>query len=180
MKKLFYVAIIIVMVAGCNQSEQKDNTPEQKVDAVSNQGDDMKAVYEANLAAYKTQIAAFEREDLNAWAATIADDAKWSSPVYGDIVHTKAHWVESVKSTFDNFDKLHLTDAQFLPGVDSATLKPDGSVRYYGTWNGTSKSGKEAGVKFYGTYNFNKDHKVISGDDFYDVGGLMNAIARKK
>jgi ketosteroid isomerase-like protein len=173
MKKLFFALIITVMVAGCNQANQKEST-------TSGNSTEMKALYEANLAAYKIQIAAFEREDLNAWAATIADDAKWSSPVYGDTVHTKAHWVESVKSTFDNFDKLHLTDAQFLPGVDSATLKPDGSVRYYGTWNGTSKSGKEAGVKFYGTYNFNKDHKVISGDDFYDVGGLMNAVTSKK
>ena len=176
MKKLFFAAIITIIVAGCNQSGQKDDTSEQKGDSVSNKSDDMKAMYEANLAAYKTQIAAFEKEDLNAWAATIADDAKWSSPAFEDTVSTKAHWVESIKSTFDNFDNLHLTDAQFLPGVDSATQKPDGSVRYYGTWNGTSKSGKVVGIKFYGTYDFNKDHKVISGDDFYDVGGLMNAL----
>lgn len=168
MKKLFFVAIVTLIVAGCHQPEQKEST-------VSDNNSEMKGLYEANLAAYKAQIAAFEKEDLNGWASTIADSAVWSSPMYGDSIHTKAHWVAYIKSTFDNMNKLHLTDAQFLPGVDSATEKPDGSVRYYGTWNGTSTSGKQVSVKFYGTYNFNKDHKVISGDDFYDVGGMMNA-----
>lgn len=176
MKKLFYAAIITLMVAGCNQSEQNSNTPDQKGDAVSNKGDEMKALYKANLAAYKTQIAAFEKEDLNAWAATIADNAVWSSPVYGDTITTKAHWTESTKYDFKNFNNLHLTDAQFLPGIDSLTHEMDGSVRYYGTWRGTHKSGKELSIKVYGTYDFNKDHKITYGDDFYDAGGLMNAI----
>ena len=173
MKRIFYAAIITLMVAGCSQ-------PEQKEASASNKGDDMKALYAANLAAYKNQISAFEKKDLNAWAATIADNAVWLSPVYGDTITTKAHWVESIKNIMDNNSNLHLTNAQFLPGVDSATQLPDGSVRYYGTWHATPKSGKEVSIKFYGTYDFNKDHKVISGNDFYDVGGLMNAAKPHK
>ncbi|MFS8083240.1 MAG: hypothetical protein ACMG51_07295 [Ginsengibacter sp.] len=180
MKKLIFAAFITLMIASCNQAVKKDDTTKQNGDAVTNNGDEMKATYEANLAAYKTQIAAFEKKDLNAWAATIADTAKFLSPIYGDTATSKAHWVEYIKAIFDNNSNLHLTDAQFLPGIDTTTLKPDGSVRYYGTWNGTSKSGKEAGIKFYGTYDFNSDHKVISGDEFYDIGGLQNAIAAKK
>ena len=169
MKKLFFASIIALIVAGCHQSAQTGNNS-------SDSSSEMKTLYEANLAAYKAQIAAFEKEDLNGWASTIADSAVWSSPIFGDTIHTKAHWVAYIKSTFDNMNDLHLTDAQFLPGVDSATEKPDGSVRYYGNWHGTYTSGKELSVKFYGTYNFNKDHKVISGDDFYDIGGMMNAV----
>lgn len=169
MKKLLVAVIITIIVTGCSQPEQKDGIASQ-------QNDDMKALYEANLAMYKTQIAAFEKEDLNAWAATIADSATWLSPAYGDTITTKGHWVESIKYIMDNNSNLHLTDAQFLPGVDSATLQPDGSVRYYGTWHATSASGKEARIKYYGTYDFNKDHKVIAGDEFYDVGGVMNAL----
>ena len=180
MKKVFYAAIITLLVASCNQSAQKEDTSEQKSDSVSTKDDGMKTAYEANLAAYKTQIAAFEKEDLNAWAATVADDAKFSSPIYGDTATSKAHWVEYIKAIFDGNSNLHLTDAQFLPGIDTTTLKPDGSVRYYGTWNSTSKSGKEVSVKFYGTYDFNSDHKVTSGDEFYDVGGVMNADKAKK
>ncbi len=173
MKKLFFAALVTVMVAGCNQGEQKESTP-------SDNNTEMKDLYEANLAAYKAQVAAFEKEDLNGWASEVADTAVWYSPVYGDSITTKAHWVESTKFDFDNFSNLHLTDAQFLPGVDSATQKPDGSVRYYGIWKGTYSSGKEISVKFYGTYNFNKDHKIIFGSDYYDAGGLMNALKPNK
>lgn len=180
MKKLIFAAFITLMVAGCSQTEKKDDTTKQNGDAVTNKGDDMKAMYEANLAAYKNQITAFEKEDLNAWAATIADNAVWLSPAYGDTITTKAHWVESIKNTMDNNSNLHLTNAQFLPGVDSATQKPDGSVRYYGIWHGTPTGGKEIGIKFYGTYDFNSDHKIIAGDEFYDVGGLRNAVTPKK
>ncbi|MEO8112058.1 MAG: hypothetical protein ABI594_18560 [Ginsengibacter sp.] len=169
MKKVLAVVIITIMAVGCSQPDQKDNTASQ-------QSDDMNALYEANLATLKTQIGAFEKEDVNAWAATIADSAVWLSPVYGDTITTKAHWEESIKNIMDNNSNLHLSDAQFLPGVDSATQKPDGSVRYYGTWHGTPTSGKEVSVKFYGTYDFNDNHKIISGDDFYDVGGLMNSL----
>jgi hypothetical protein len=160
------------MIAGCSQPEQKETT-------TTNRDNDMKTLYEANLAVYKTQVAAFEKEDLNAWASTIADSAVWLSPAYGDTVKTKAHWMESIKNIMDNNSNLHLSNAQFLPGVDSATQQPDGSVRYYGTWHATPASGKEVSIKFYGTYDFNKDHKIISGNEFYDVGGVMNSVKHK-
>jgi hypothetical protein len=173
MKRLFYAAIITLLVAGCNHTGQNETT-------TSNKGDDMKAAYEANLAAYKAQIADFEKEDLNAWASTIADNAVWHSPVYGDTITTKAHWVESIKNIMDNNSNLHLMYGQFLPGVDSTTQQPDGSVRYYGIWHATAASGKDLKIKVYGTYDFNKDHKVISGNEFYDVGGVMDAAKGNK
>jgi hypothetical protein len=175
MKKIFYATIITLVIAGCSQ-------PNQKETAISNngKGDDMKALYEANLAAYKNQIAAFEKEDLKAWSATIADNAVWHSPAYGDTITTKAHWVETIKNIMDSNSNLHLTHAQFLPGVDTTTQQPDGSLRYYGTWHATTTAGKEITLKFYGTYDFNKDHKVTSGNEFYDVGGVMNAVRQKK
>ncbi len=169
MRKLFFGMIITIMTVSCNQANEKET------DASGNTTE-MNDLYEANLAAYKNQVAAFEKEDLNAWASEVADTAVWNSPMYGDTITSKAHWVESTKYDFDNFSNLHLTDAQFLPGVDSTTHQPDGSVRYYGTWNGTSLSGKEVSVKFYGTYNFDKDHKIIFGSDYFDAGGLMNAL----
>ncbi|MEO6869562.1 MAG: nuclear transport factor 2 family protein [Ginsengibacter sp.] len=180
MKKLIFAALITLMIAGCNQAEKKSNTSVQKDNSTTGNGDEMKATYEANLAAYKSQIAAFEKEDINTWAATIADNAVWHSPAYGDTGTSKAHWVESIKNIMDNNSNLHLTDAQFLPGVDSATQKPDGSVRYYGTWHASPTGGKEVSIKFYGTYDFNSDHKIISGDEYYDVGGLRNAVTPKK
>ena len=173
MKRIFYGSIIILMISSCSQPGQKEPT-------TSNKDNDMKGLYEANLAAYKTQVAAFEKEDLSAWASTIADSAVWLSPAYGDTVTTKEHWVQTIKNIMDNNSNLHLSNAQFLPGIDSASHQPDGSVRYYGTWHATAAPGKEVSIKFYGTYDFNKDHKVISADEFYDVGGVMNAVKPNK
>jgi hypothetical protein len=75
---------------------------------------------------------------------------------------------------------LKLTKTTFLPGVDSTTLQPDGSVRFYGVWVGTHKSGQQTSSKFYGSYDLNKDNKITSGDEYFDVGGLLNAVAPKK
>ncbi|HET7118206.1 MAG TPA: hypothetical protein VFI29_17040 [Hanamia sp.] len=172
MKKIFFAVGITFMVIGCNQTEKTDNT-------ASSKNAEMQALYEQNLSTLKTFIADFEKEDLDGQAALIADSARWSSPAYGDTVHTKKHWLEAQKYYMDNWSNLHLSNAQFLPGIDSATHEFDGSVRYYGFWGGVHSSGFTGQVKFYGTYDFNKDHKIISGNDFFDVGGMMNAINSK-
>jgi hypothetical protein len=177
MKKVFFALAIILLAFGCNQSEKKEDTSPQ--DASASKNDDMKALYEQNLATLKTFIADFEKEDIDGQAAQLADSAVWNSPAYGDTVHTKKHWLEAQKNYMDNWSDLHLSDAQFLPGIDSATHEFDGSVRYYGNWSGVHSSVAYDHIKFYGTYNFNKDHKIISGNDFFDLGGLMNAVQAK-
>lgn len=139
----------------------------------------MKALYEKNLADLQAGIAAFEKGDIDGWSATVADSAKWNSPAYGDTIHTKAHWKESLKYYTDNWTNIKLNAPTFLPGLDSATHEPDGSVRYYGIWDAVHKSGVKTSVYFYGTYDFNKDNKVITGSDYFDVSGLMNAVAPK-
>lgn len=172
MKKVFFVVAITLMVIGCNQTEKKDDT-------ASDKGAAMQALYQQNLATLKTLVADFEKEDIDGEAAQIADSAVWNSPAYGDTVHTKKHWLESHKFYMDNWSGLHLTDGQFLPGIDPATHQFDGSVRYYGHWDGVHSSGVATQVNFYGTYEFNADHKIISGSDYFDLGGLMNAIKPK-
>ncbi len=172
MKKILFASVISLLVMSCSDKDKKE-------DDASKKNTEMKAVYEKNLATLKTGIAAFEKEDLEGWAAGVADSATWSSPAYGDTVSTKAHWKESLKYYLDNWDNLKLNGATFLPGVDSATQELDGSVRYYGSWNGVHSSGKATQLKFYGTYDFNKDNKIISGSDYFDLGGMMNAVAPK-
>lgn len=176
MKKLFFVSVVSLLMISCSDKEKKETTAAV---APPDNSAAMKELYEKNLATVKTAIAAFEKEDLAGYGATLADSAKWNSPAYGDTVHTKAHWLESLKYYMDNWSNLHLSDANFLPGIDSATHEFDGSVRYYGSWNGTHSSGLATSVNFYGTYEFNKDNKIISGADYFDLGGLMNAVKPK-
>ena len=56
----------------------------------------------------------------------------------------------------------------------------DGGVRCYGRWDGVHKSGVTTHVNYYGTFEFNKDGKISSANEFFDLGGLMNAVAPKK
>lgn len=140
----------------------------------------MKATYEKNLTSLKAGIDAFEKEDIEGWAATVADSVVFNSPAYGDTITTKAHWKESLQGYVLNFDNLKLSNAIFLPGIDTATHAFDGSVRYYGTWDAVySATNKATSLNFYGTYNFNSDNKVTFASEFFDVGGLMNAVTPK-
>jgi hypothetical protein len=172
MKKLLLFSIISLSLFACSDKDKKEDDSSKK-------NDEMKATYEKNLASLKNGIAAFEKGDVDGWAANVADSAVWNSPSYGDTVHSKAHWKESLKYYIDNWTNLKLNNATFLPGVDSATQQLDGSVRYYGSWDAVHKSGVVTKVSFYGTYDFNKDNKIINGSDFFDVGGLMNAVKPK-
>jgi limonene-1,2-epoxide hydrolase len=172
MKNVFFAGIMTLLAIGCNQDEKKEN-------ASSGNDAEVTALYEKNLSTLKAFVAAFEKEDIDGDAALVADTAFWNSPAYGDTVHTKKHWMESLKYYMDNWNNLHLTNGQFLPGVDSATHEFDGSVRYYGRWDGVHTSGLSTQVNFYGTYEFDKDNKIIFGADFFDLGGLMNAVQPK-
>jgi hypothetical protein len=139
--------------------------------------DDMQALYDQNLAAVKSSVAAFENNDLAAFFSNVSDSVKWHSPAYGDTIMTKAHWMELLKGLEGNWSKWHLSNALFLPGIDSTSHAMDGSVRFYGRWDGEHKaSGMATKLEFYGAYEFNKDHKVKEAFEYADVGGLMNAV----
>jgi hypothetical protein len=161
MRKLFFTSVVFLLAIA--SMAQKD----------------VKALYEKNLAALKAGIALFEKEDIKGFAATLADTIEFNSPAYGDTVKTKAHYVELLQSFVDSWDNLKLTNTIFLPGLDSATHQMDGSVRYYGVWRGVHKSGKATAANFYGSYDFNKDGKVSSATEFFDVGGMINAVSGK-
>lgn len=169
MKKLIFCAAILATILACNQP--KTETASDATGA--------KALYEKNLASLQSGISAFEKEDINGWAATVADSAKWSSPMYGAPEGKKEDWKNALSSYMADWDGLKLENANFLPGIDSTTHEPDGSVRYYGVWTGVHKSGVKTSLKFYGTYDFNKDGKIVFGDEYFDLGGVMNAVKPK-
>ena len=56
----------------------------------------------------------------------------------------------------------------------------DGSVRTYGTWTGTNIStGKELNLKGYWYMNFDVEGKIIAQGDFFDFGGMVDAVYSK-
>lgn len=170
MKKKLIFILIAFSVYSCKESSKSES---------SSKVSDSKSLYEKNLASLKKGIAAFENENLDQWATTVADTTIWNSAAYGSSPGGKAEWKKMLTAYIADWDSLTLNYPDFLPGIDSATHEFDGSVRYYGIWNGVHKSGVHTSVNFYATYDFNKDGKVINASEFYDVGGLMNAIKAK-
>ncbi|MEP6595355.1 MAG: hypothetical protein ABJA71_05380 [Ginsengibacter sp.] len=159
------VCCMVFMIFACNQA--------------FSQNTDAKALYEKNLASLKAGITAFENEKIDGWASGIADNAEWIPPAYGTSKSTKDDWKNVLSMYIADWDSLKLKNPIFLPGIDSTTHEFDGSVRYYGTWTGVHKSGVRTAVNFYGTYEFNKEGKITNGTEFFDVGGLMNAVKGK-
>lgn len=170
MKKVIFFFIGLSVLYACDTSVKSEESPKTS---------DAKMLYEKNLASLKKGITAFENEKLDDWAATVADTTIWNSAVYGSSPAGKADWRKELNNYIADWDSLKLNYADFLPGIDSATHEFDGSVRYYGIWNGVHKSGVHTLVNFYATYDFNKDGKIINASEFFDVGGLMNAIKGK-
>jgi hypothetical protein len=133
MRKLLFLLLASLVMLSCNSNETKEP-------AAAPKNDNKEALYDQNLALVKTCIADFENKNLTDFFNNVADSEIWISPVYGDEMHTKAHWMESLKYLTDNWDSLQLINANFLPGLDSVTHTIDGSVRYYGEWSGVDKA----------------------------------------
>jgi hypothetical protein len=174
MKKFIFYPVLLVFIASCS-----DNSKTASATSTDTKSADMKAAYEKNLASIKSGIAAIEKEDIEGWASNVADNVVFSSPMYGDTVTTKQHWKDILSGFFADWDSLKLVSSNFLPGVDSASHEPDGSVRYYGTWTGVHKSGKHTSFKFYGAFDFNKDAKIMNADEYFDVSGVLSSVKSK-
>jgi hypothetical protein len=170
MKKVIFFFIALSGLYACKTTVKSEDAPKVA---------DAKMLYEKNLASLKKGITAVENEKLDDWAETVADTTIWNSAVYGSSPAGKADWRKELSNYIADWDSLTLNYTDFLPGIDSATHEFDGSVRYYGIWNGVHKSGVHTSVNFYATYDFNEDGKIINASEFFDVGGLMNAINAK-
>jgi hypothetical protein len=172
MKKSILWLGLSIAVLGCSQ-------PQKPAEEVPSKSDEAMIQYEKNLGVLKASLTAFENEQIDEWANSLADNAVWNPASYGAPAGTKEDWKKTLTYYVTEWDSLRLTNPTFLPGIDSASHEPDGSVRYYGTWVGVHKSGMKTSINYYATLEFNNDNKVITASEFMDIGGLLNAIATK-
>ena len=171
MKILLIFVSASILILGCNRSTTNSG---------SGLNPELKLLYEKNLATLMAANGAFEREQLDEWASFVADTAVWNPAGYGSLPGKKEDWYKALASIAADWDSLKLMNANYLPGVDQITKEFDGSVRYYGLWVGYHKSGLETSVHYYATANFNNQNKITVYSEYYDVGGLVNAIAAPK
>lgn len=135
------------------------------------------ADYATNLAWVQSAFAAHENEDIETWAAHFADNLEHESPVYGGGIIDLTEQKEQIRIYHETFDDITFTEGVWLPGVDPETGLPDGSVRCYGKWTSTFvPSGKTAILNAYHYFSFT-DGKISQSGDFFDFGGLMDAVA---
>ena len=142
--------------------------------------DAIKMRYEKNLASVKAAISAFENEKLDEFGTYVSDSVVYVPAMYGSPQTNKEGWKNLLSTFTTEFDSIRLTNALYLPGIDSVTHVPDGSVRYYGTWVSRHKSGVKTAVRFYAVYEFGAEGKIIYAQDYFDVTGLLAAVAPKK
>ena len=156
MKKTIILLIVSVIITACSNGKH--------------------AEYEKNTEIAKNYLKLHESEDAESMFAYLHEDIEWHMPVYG----MDMGGIEEVKAAIlgyqSEFDNMKFNADYWLPGVDTETGKADGSTRVYGTWTSTHvKSGKETILTSYHSFEF-KEGKIISGGDWFDLGGMMNAI----
>ena len=156
MKNILILLIISVFMISCSNGKHAD--------------------FEKNTEIAKKYLKLHEVEDAESMFAYLHEDIQWHMPVYG----MEMGGIDEVKAAIlgyqSEFDNMKFTANYWLPGVDTETGKLDGSTRVYGTWVSTHvKTGKEAKLTTYHSFEF-KDGKIISGGDWFDLGGMMNAL----
>lgn len=154
MKNFFYVCVVLVL-ASC--SPQNHN-------------------YEANKAIAQQWVRAFETSNIDLWTEVMSEDVVDQSPLYG-VGEVNYEGSKQIAMFYiNNYRNVSFTKAVWLPGVDTLSLKPDGSVRAYGTWTGESiATGRTFSVMAYHNFNF-KDGKIISTGEFFDATGMVQAV----
>ena len=90
--------------------------------------------YEKNLATAKKLFELHGEEKFDEQLALVSKDIKLYTPMYGSSEPVGYDAYSSIlKGYQDTFEDIVYTPQAWLPGVDTLTLKPDGSVRTYGT-----------------------------------------------
>ena len=171
MMKAIPCAILAVVMLACGQQPKTDEASFKRTKSL--------ALFERNKEVLQIGLEAFQREQMEVWADGVSDTVVWNSSAYGSRPGSKEDWRKVLDVYITNWDSIRLNNAVFLPGLDTGNYEPDGSVRYYGQWDGVHISGIRTSINFYGTYEFNSVNKIVNAQDFFDVSGLMIAVSPK-
>ena len=134
--------------------------------------------YADNVKAVKKLVSAFEKADVQIWKDVVSEDLVHTPPVYGTEENGGDYESALAQAEFyiNNFENIKFTNPVYLPGVDTVSLKNNGSVRVYGTWTGVSKStGREFSNRSYHWFEV-EDGKITNAGDFFDATGMINAV----
>lgn len=150
--------LITILIIGCN--------------TVSNNNKN----YETNKALAEKWIQTFETGNLDLWKDVVSKDLLDVAPLYGMGQVNYDQSLQIAEFYVNNYINVKFNDPVWLPGIDTATMKPDGSVRAYGIWTGESIStGRTFKINSYHNFGF-KDGKITSTGEYFDATGMVNTV----
>ena len=118
-------------------------------------GCDSNPKYESNLAVAKKWVQAFEDQNIELWKEAVSEDLQDIAPMYGMGMVDYETSLQVAEFYIQNYTDVKFNDPVWLPGIDTLTMKPDGSVRAYGRWSGKSLStGREFSLMSYHNFDF--------------------------
>ena len=139
-------------------------------------GCDSNLKYESNLAVAKKWVQAFEDQNIELWKEAVSEDLQDIAPMYGMGMVDYETSLQVAEFYIQNYTDVKFNDPVWLPGIDTLTMKPDGSVRAYGRWSGKSLStGREFSLMSYHNFDF-EDGKISSTGEYFDATGMVNAV----
>ena len=163
MKYLVNLTFLLFILVSCNQ-----NTPDTSA------FDKGLAMFEKNKAIADKTFNLFIAKDLDGMLNMYSDDLIWSPANTSDSL-SKAAFKEGMTGWMTEFEVFSFDERQYYPGVDDNYV-PNGSVRVYGTWNGTHNSGAQTVTKYYCVLEFNDDGKIVTDLEWFDLGGVFDQI----
>ena len=172
MKKITYLIALTLFISCTNET----NTEISEANPVesSNETDDKNETYERNSSNLKTLFGHWEAKDVEASASLLSDDFLETGTGFGEKDRNKSEWKANMEGMMSVMTP-SLKNAIYLPGIDTLNFEPDGSVRYYGTWN-FSVGDKNEDLKVYGTANFNDEGLITSLAHYADFAVTMMQI----
>ena len=132
--------------------------------------------YQNNLKLAKKWIEAFETGNIDLWKEVVSENLVDVAPMYGmgEVDYNTS--LQVAEFYVQNYSNVKFKNQVWLPGIDTLTMKPDGSVRAYGNWTGNSKStGRDFSMVSYHNFDF-KDGKIVSTGEYFDATGMVNSV----
>ena len=177
MKKTLLAAIVATTLFACSTSS---DTASGTTSATAVTDEATMNDFKENSKVAMSLFHGFENKDMTPFENNIADTAKIIGAKYGQGVLTKAENTANLLALTKLFSISKANDITLLPGVDTVTLKPNSDVRAYVRWTDDALNGAKIEHKYYALMQFNKDHKVILIDEYFDVTGMLNASTAPK
>lgn len=165
MKNQFFLALVFAVLVACQTQPAPDHSADE--------------AFNKNAATAMAVLKGFQAENVD-YSVYSSEFTTRDTGFGPEKEYTLNQMIENDKNLWAGYDfkLIGIDTLVLLPGVDIATKKPDGSVRYYGDWEVTraatdSTEAKTGILKAYEFFNFNSEGKIVSQQIFGDFTGLF-------